>query len=369
MGPKKDERGQQKAEEKRKVKVAEDKTFGLKNKNKSKAVQKFIKGVQAQARPNQKSEQARLDAQLQQKEDKKKQAQQDALLASLFKGAENMKTLGKGDSASVPEQKIDLYVDKRDNKDMASWNQEELESVIQEKHGEDNAMSTGIVCKFFLDAVEKKQYGWFWTCPGGGDTCKYRHCLPPGYVLKVEEDKAADLDDEDENLEEMIERERAALPSGGTMVTLESFKLWKQKCEQQRLANVEAKRLAESKKTGGRGLEVLSGRDLFTYDPTLFIDGEGAASDGDYEEDEVDDNNNDDGDDNDGDDNDGDDNDSDDGDDPSDDEGSPQLPGASAAAAPSSSAALAPIVEGTIVNRPDLFLEEVEEDLDLDSLE
>jgi hypothetical protein len=32
--------------------------------------------------------------------------------------------------------------------------------------------------------VEKKQYGWFWVCPNGGKECRYRHALPPGYVLK-----------------------------------------------------------------------------------------------------------------------------------------------------------------------------------------
>lgn len=35
-----------KAEKKAQQKVIEDKTFGLKNKNKSKAVQKYIKGVE-----------------------------------------------------------------------------------------------------------------------------------------------------------------------------------------------------------------------------------------------------------------------------------------------------------------------------------
>jgi hypothetical protein len=40
------------------------------------------------------------------------------------------------------------------------------------------------VCKYFLDAVEKEVYGWFWVCPNGGDACKYRHALPTGYVYK-----------------------------------------------------------------------------------------------------------------------------------------------------------------------------------------
>jgi len=28
--------------------------------------------------------------------------------------------------------------------------------------------------------VENCKYGWFWTCPNGGDACMYRHALPPG---------------------------------------------------------------------------------------------------------------------------------------------------------------------------------------------
>lgn len=39
------------------------------------------------------------------------------------------------------------------------------------------------ICKFFLDAVEKSKYGWFWSCPNG-EHCKYKHALPPGFVLK-----------------------------------------------------------------------------------------------------------------------------------------------------------------------------------------
>lgn len=62
------------------------------------------------------------------------------------------------------------------------------------------------VCKHFLDAVEKKQYGWFWSCPNGGKECMYRHALPPGYVLKSqmkalleEESNKLAIEDEIEN--------------------------------------------------------------------------------------------------------------------------------------------------------------------------
>ena len=31
--------------------------------------------------------------------------------------------------------------------------------------------------------------GFFWTCPNGGQACKYRHALPPGFVLKSQRKK------------------------------------------------------------------------------------------------------------------------------------------------------------------------------------
>jgi len=44
---------------------------------------------------------------------------------------------------------------------------------------------TAIVCKYFIEAVEKRLYGWFWSCPSGPE-CKYKHKLPEGYLLKSE---------------------------------------------------------------------------------------------------------------------------------------------------------------------------------------
>ena len=37
----------------------------------------------------------------------------------------------------------------------------------------------------------------FWECPNGNKTCKYRHSLPPGYVLKSESKANKDADDEE----------------------------------------------------------------------------------------------------------------------------------------------------------------------------
>jgi len=89
---------------------------------------------------------------------------------------------------------------------------------------------TIITCKDFLEAVEKNLYGFNWTCPKGGDTCQYKHCLPVGYVL--DKKKGGDSDDEEDkrHLEEIIEEERSKLKySECTPVTAETFAAWKER--------------------------------------------------------------------------------------------------------------------------------------------
>ncbi|KAF5772538.1 putative transcription factor C3H family [Helianthus annuus] len=82
-------------------------------------------------------------------------------------------------------EKFDIFSDKRDEGTMEDWDLETLEKVVESKGKEYNQNKpTDIVCKHFLDAVEKKQYGWFWVCPNGNKECHYRHDLPPGYILK-----------------------------------------------------------------------------------------------------------------------------------------------------------------------------------------
>jgi hypothetical protein len=56
---------------------------------------------------------------------------------------------------------------------MDSWDQAKLESVIEQKHSKLNR-PTDIVCRFFLQAIEEKKYGWFWSCPNG-EQCLYRY--------------------------------------------------------------------------------------------------------------------------------------------------------------------------------------------------
>lgn len=42
---------------------------------------------------------------------------------------------------------------------MEDWDQATLERAIEQKHANENK-PTGISCKFFVDAVEKRLYGW-----------------------------------------------------------------------------------------------------------------------------------------------------------------------------------------------------------------
>jgi hypothetical protein len=60
------------------------------------------------------------------------------------------------------------------------------------------------VCKYFLEAIEQKKYGWFWGCPNGGDACMYVHCLPPGFVLKTQK-KDDEEEVETQPIEEILE--------------------------------------------------------------------------------------------------------------------------------------------------------------------
>ena len=113
--------------------------------------------------------------------------------------------------------------------------------------------------------------------------------LPQGYVLNT--DKGAQRSDDEEEeltLEEKIEEERAALPSEGlTPVTLDSFMAWKKAKEERKKAELEAKIAAEEakgRKDKGQ-MAFMSGRALFTYNPDLFEDAEGAIDEQQYDED------------------------------------------------------------------------------------
>ncbi|XP_029031530.1 zinc finger CCCH domain-containing protein 15 [Betta splendens] len=305
-----------KTQEKKKEKIIEDKTFGLKNKKGAKQ-QKFIKNVTQQVKYGQQS--ARQIAQSEadkttKKSDKKKELDE---LNELFKPVVAAQKVNKGvDPKSVlcafykqgqctkgdkckfshdlsMERKCEkksVYVDERDEdleKDtMENWDEKKLEEVVNKKHGEaeKKKAKTQIVCKYFLEAIENNKYGWFWVCPGGGDNCMYRHALPPGFVLK--KDKKKEEKDEEISLEELIENERAALGANVTRITLETFLAWKKRKRQEKVDK--AKEEMEKKKAdfkAGKSL-VVSGREVFEFRPELVDDDDAEADDTRYTDEE-----------------------------------------------------------------------------------
>lgn len=135
-------------------------------------------------------------------------------------------------------------------------NLEKLRQVVMSKHGNPKT-TTDKVCKFFVNAVEEGKYGWFWTCPNGGDKCMYRHSLPPGFVLKTKEQRAAEKALMDKSplktltLEDFLESERHKLTGTLTPVTPESFAKWKKERLDKKAAEDQAR---EAKEATGRAM-------------------------------------------------------------------------------------------------------------------
>ncbi|XP_014871811.1 zinc finger CCCH domain-containing protein 15 isoform X2 [Poecilia latipinna] len=301
--------GNKKTQEKKKEKIIEDKTFGLKNKKGAKQ-QKYIKNVTQQVKYGQQSARQAEADKTSKKTDKKKELDE---LNELFKPVVAAQKVSKGvDPKSVlcaffkqgqctkgdkckfshdlsMERKCEkrsVYVDERDEdleKDtMENWDEKKLEEVVNKKHGEaeKKKAKTQIVCKYFLEAIENNKYGWFWVCPAGGDNCMYRHALPPGFVLK--KDKKKEEKEEEISLEELIESERAALGVNVTRITLETFLAWKKRKRQEKVDK--AREELEKKKAdfkAGKSL-IVSGREVFEFRPELVDDDDDEADDTQY---------------------------------------------------------------------------------------
>ncbi|KAF8456902.1 hypothetical protein BGX38DRAFT_1160847 [Terfezia claveryi] len=270
-------------------KIVEDKTFGMKNKKGAKAQQQIAR-LQSQVAAGGTPEQKRKEAEKARREEEKKASEAaKAEVAALFKPVQVQKIPFGADPKSVLCQffkagncekgkrckfshdpaverkttKKDLYSDDREGegdakeKDtMDNWDEEKLRQVVTSKHGNPQT-TTDKVCKFFIEAVENSKYGWLWTCPNGGEACKYKHSLPPGFVLKTREQRAAEKALHDKSplatltLEDFLETERHKLTGTLTPVTEETFKKWKA----ERLSKKEAEEQARlAKEATGRML-------------------------------------------------------------------------------------------------------------------
>ncbi|KAH7114428.1 hypothetical protein B0J11DRAFT_445184 [Dendryphion nanum] len=269
-------------------KNAVDKTFGMKNK-KGGAAQKQIRQIQQAAATAKTPEQKKKEAEKLQREREKaaaEQARKDT--ADLFKPVQVQKVPFGVDPKTIlcqffkkgncekgkrckfshdlaverKTEKKSLYQDDREKegeeeedaktKDrIEDWDEEKLQKVILSKHGNPKT-TTDKVCKYFIDAVENQKYGWFWTCPNGGDKCMYKHSLPPGFVLKTKEQRAAEKALMDKSplatltLEDFLESERHKLTGTLTPVTADTFAKWKKERMDKKAAEEEAKALKEA---------------------------------------------------------------------------------------------------------------------------
>jgi hypothetical protein len=284
-------------------KVKDDKTFGMKNKNKSAKVQRQVQMMQDQAARAGKSKEAlakekEKEARLKEKAAEEKRKKEEAallkptivqvkvpfgvdpktLLCAFYKAGQcekgNKCKFSHDMDVGRKQEKRDLYADARDEKEedtMDKWDEEKLRKVVLSKAGNPRT-TTDIVCKYFIDAIETQKFGWFWECPNG-DNCMYRHALPPGFVLKSQQKAAEKAEKENQiSLEEFLEVERHKLGTNLTPVTPESFAKWKQtrkdkkEAEQEAIKNAKATQAAAGKNVG------MSGRDLFQYNPEWFQD-------------------------------------------------------------------------------------------------
>jgi hypothetical protein len=224
------EKSSKKALQKKKDRAIEDKTFGLKNKNKSSKVQAFVNSTQKSINN------AGSDAQTRQMDEAKKQqklarkalkkaadAEKEALFASALTavskkgGNKNGKVEAKG----------------RDHGD------------AEKKGGTSRAMKM----MFQMDAKEME------------DKLKE----DPNYVPTLEDEVEAQRQEKLKELKDSGEK--------GTPVTEASFKIWQDKKRKRKEAILKKKVDQElKKKKGGKGLSVLSGRELYNYKKDLFKD-------------------------------------------------------------------------------------------------
>jgi hypothetical protein len=222
-------------EQKKKAKILEDKTFGLKNKNKSKKVQAHIQSVTKSVMNSGDAKQRKMDeerkrARIRQKEAKKAMEEERNALFSEALLSVQKKTTTKFKSENQSKG--------RDHDDK------------KEKTGQSRAMKM----MFQMDAKEMEE------------------------ALKSDPNYVPTLEDEVELQRQKKLQELKDKGIKGTPVTEKTFKEWQER--KRKLKADTAKKMVEAelkKKKGGKGLSVLSGRDLYEYKKELFQDDEDAT--------------------------------------------------------------------------------------------
>lgn len=227
------EQASKKALQKKKEKMLEDKTFGLKNKNKSSKVQAYVKSTEKSIMNT--GMDARARALEQQKKETRKllKKAKEAEQAALF-GEALLAVSKKGPKFAKNEGKVEAKG--RDHGD------------DDKKGGTSRAMKM----MYQMDAQEMED------------------------KLKEDPNYVPTLEDKVEAQRQQKLKELKASGKVGTPVTEASFKEWQERKRKRKEAEIKKVVEAEMrKKKGGKGLSVLSGRELYNYKKELFRDQEG----------------------------------------------------------------------------------------------
>jgi hypothetical protein len=201
-----------KAEQKKKEKIVEDKTFGLKNKNRSAKVQAYVQQVRQsvdQRNPQERKSWAEQQARRNAKEEKRAR---EAELAKLFNDVDQQQRKKKEEEAAAAA------------------------AAAAGAEGDD-------------------QYG----------------CNPDEYLFRPED--FDEVEQDETRLEETLEAEREKLKDRTdlTPVTEETFQAWKQRKREEAAAK-EAARVRKAKAGEGK----MRGWDLWQMDQELFVDDDDA---------------------------------------------------------------------------------------------
>lgn len=135
---------------------------------------------------------------------------------------------------------------------------------------------TDIVCKFFLQSIKDKTYGYKWQCPNG-DECHYKHCLPKDFIIKKMQGLGGAQEEmtfeEFHDLEEKIDIERERVSLNGTKVTEKTLAIWLEKRKKEKMSDMSQKKKEEMFKM------LKTGRELFSTNKDTFKDDENADED------------------------------------------------------------------------------------------
>lgn len=325
-----------KVDAKKVEKIVEDKTFGLKNKNKSKKVQQFVKQVTASARGGKSEEyyKALAAQKKKEKEEAEKAEREMFLLLGKDYAGDLSKKMAKKNEKKKQEEAQQKEKERKDafDRDFAipitSLEQiVRIDSkstviricvVLESKDNLPSKTQKGEECMYIRTSDGTTRVPFTITCIGwnpstfefkaeqvldirdstalirgdkvelevvkGTSTITAASPELTEHILKLKEQQEEIRAQGGLAIEDLIEEQRAKLRAEGkalTPVTKENFFEWKERKRIRKEKELEEKRKAAEKKSGGK--IILSGKQLFTYDPNLFKDDDEAVDGADYE--------------------------------------------------------------------------------------